>query len=118
MFCELLITSAFNVSFSPNTFSINVIPVNISDELQRNVAFSIYDNLLNEGLNPIIDDRSDSGGVKFKDSDLIGFPLSIICGKNLINNEVEIKIRKNNTIFKVSTSEVIAKVKEIISENV
>lgn len=104
------------ISLAP--YKVNVIPVNISDELQSNVASSLYESLLNEGLNPIIDDRSDSGGVKFKDSDLIGFPLSIICGKNLINNEVEIKIRKNNTIFKVSTSEVIAKVKEIVSENV
>ena len=98
-------------------YKVNVIPVNISDELQRDVAFSLYENLLNEGLNPIIDDREDSGGVKFKDSDLIGFPLSIICGRNVSKNEVEIKVRKDKTVFKVSTSEAIMKVKEIISEN-
>lgn len=103
------------ISLAP--YKVNVIPVNISDELQRNVAFSLYESLLNEGLNPIIDDRSDSGGVKFKDSDLIGIPLSIICGRNVSKNEVEIKVRKDNTVFKVSTSEAIIKIKEIISSN-
>lgn len=103
------------ISLSP--YKVNVIPVNVTDNLQRETAFSIYENLLQEGLNPIIDDRSESGGVKFKDSDLIGFPLSIICGRSVSKNEVEIKIRSDNTLLNVSTLEVVSKVKELLSKS-
>ena len=98
-------------------YEVNVVPVNISDSKQREIAFSVYEDLLREGLNPIIDDREESAGVKFKDSDLIGFPLCIICGRNVSKNEVEIKIRKENTLFNVNILEVISKVKELLSKN-
>jgi prolyl-tRNA synthetase len=98
-------------------YKVNVIPVNVSDEKQREVAFAIYETLSKEGLDPIIDDRSESGGVKFKDSDLLGFPLSLICGRNVSKNEVEIKIRKDGTILNVSVSEAISKVKELLLRN-
>lgn len=47
----------------------------------------------------LIDDRSESAGVKFNDADLIGIPLRVILGpKNLKNGKIEIKIRKTGEI--------------------
>ncbi|MGB3112918.1 MAG: His/Gly/Thr/Pro-type tRNA ligase C-terminal domain-containing protein, partial [Candidatus Omnitrophota bacterium] len=43
----------------------------------------------------ILDDRDKSAGVKFKDSDLVGFPVQVIVGKrNLDQGKVEVKLRK------------------------
>jgi prolyl-tRNA synthetase len=42
----------------------------------------------------ILDDRDERPGVKFKDSELIGFPVRIGIGeKSLAKGEVEIKLR-------------------------
>lgn len=95
-------------------YKVNVIPVNVTDAKQRDVAFSIYEDLLKENLDPIIDDRSESGGIKFKDSDLLGFPLSIICGRNVEKNSVEVKIRRNGEILNIGISEVVSTVKELL----
>ena len=42
----------------------------------------------------ILDDRDERPGVKFKDADLVGFPIRIALGeKSLAKGEVEIKPR-------------------------
>ena len=47
-----------------------------------------------KGIDVIVDDRADRPGVKFKDADLIGFPIRVVVGsKGLANGGVEIKRR-------------------------
>jgi prolyl-tRNA synthetase len=58
------------------------------------LAENIYAELKAKGVDVILDDRDDRPGVKFKDADLVGFPLRIAIGeKSLANDEVEIKPR-------------------------
>ena len=58
------------------------------------VAEKIYAELSAKGVDVILDDRDDRPGVKFKDADLVGFPLRIAIGeKSLAKDEVEIKPR-------------------------
>ena len=46
------------------------------------------------GIDVIVDDRAERPGVKFKDADLIGFPVRVVVGaKGLANGGVEIKRR-------------------------
>ena len=46
------------------------------------------------GIDVIVDDRADRPGVKFKDADLIGFPVRVVVGsKGLASGGVEIKRR-------------------------
>lgn len=55
------------------------------------------------GLETLIDDRDDSAGVKFADADLLGSPIIITVGKRYMEKgEVEIKIRRNGEVRKVS----------------
>ncbi|MCX6894359.1 MAG: proline--tRNA ligase [Verrucomicrobia bacterium] len=58
------------------------------------LAEKIYTELTARGVDVILDDRDDRPGVKFKDADLVGFPLRISIGeKSLAKGEVELKPR-------------------------
>jgi prolyl-tRNA synthetase len=57
-------------------------------------ATRIYEALTVAGIDVILDDRNERPGVKFKDSELVGFPIRIGVGeKSLAKGEVEIKPR-------------------------
>jgi len=76
-------------------FEVIIIPVNFKKDDLKNTCESIYNQLLEIGLEVLLDDREDRLGVKLKDADLIGIPMQIIVGpKNLEEGNVEIKIRK------------------------
>ena len=76
-------------------FEVIIIPVNFKKDDLKNTCESIYNQLLEIGLEVLLDDREDRLGIKLKDADLIGIPMQIIVGpKNLDEGNVEIKIRK------------------------
>lgn len=58
------------------------------------LAESIYQKLAAQNIEVLLDDRDERPGAKFKDSELIGFPLRIAVGpRSLQNNLVELKPR-------------------------
>ena len=58
------------------------------------VADELEAKLESAGIDVIVDDRAERPGVKFKDADLIGFPVRVVVGaKGLANGGVEIKRR-------------------------
>jgi prolyl-tRNA synthetase len=58
------------------------------------LAEQFYAALTAQGVDVILDDRDERPGVKFKDADLVGFPIRIGFGeKSLAKGEVEIKPR-------------------------
>ena len=62
-------------------------------------AEEIYKNLKAAGVEVVIDDRKERAGVKFKDADLIGYPLRIVLGpKTVENGEMEVKIRRTGEV--------------------
>ena len=78
------------------------------------LAEKIYAELSAQGVDVILDDRDDRPGVKFKDSELIGFPLRIGIGeKSLAKGEVELKARAG-TLTGISPDQVVARVLELI----
>ena len=82
-----------------------VIPVNIKDELQMNVAEDIYKTLLKHGVEAVLDDRDERAGVKFKDADLIGFPYRITVGKTIADGLVEFKAREDEQLSNIKPEE-------------
>ena len=57
-------------------------------------ALEIYHKLQEAGVDVILDDRDERPGVKFKDSELVGFPIRIGVGeKSLAKGQVEFKLR-------------------------
>jgi len=60
---------------------------------------------------------SKTPGVRFKDVDLIGFPIKIVVGaKSLEKGNIEIKLRKNSEVQVVRKEEAVSKVKAILKE--
>jgi prolyl-tRNA synthetase len=58
------------------------------------LAEKLYAELTAAGIEVILDDRDERPGVKFKDSELVGFPIRVGIGeKSLAKGEVEIKPR-------------------------
>ncbi len=94
-------------------YLVTVIPVNNKDSQQMEYAEKIYTELHAKGIEVILDDRNERAGVKFKDADLIGFPIRITVGKKAIEEGiVEYKLRKESTVEEISMAEAIKKVVE------
>ncbi|PIU39989.1 MAG: hypothetical protein COT00_04085 [Candidatus Omnitrophica bacterium CG07_land_8_20_14_0_80_50_8] len=82
-------------SISP--FQVLVVVIDPKDEGAMKIASQLEDSeeLKASGVDILIDDRSESAGVKFNDADLIGIPLRVVLGpKNLKLGKVELKVRK------------------------
>ena len=92
-----------------------VVPVNAKNEDQMAVAEEIYQGLLAQGVDAIIDDRKERAGVKFKDADLIGYPMRItVSPKALEEGFVEVKIRRSGEVKMVEKANAISEIVEIL----
>ncbi|MBR1618188.1 proline--tRNA ligase [bacterium] len=101
--------------YSIAPYHVDVVCVNYDDEVQRKVADDIYEQLSSCGIEVVLDDRQDRAGVKFKDADLIGFPIRITVGKDATNGLVEFKLRSEKDLVKISPKEAVDKCKTILS---
>ena len=96
-------------------FEAVIVPINAKDEALMATSQTIYTALQNAGVDVLLDDRKDRAGVKFKDADLIGYPLRITVSKNTLeNNEVEIQIRKSGEALPCAIDSVADKVTELL----
>lgn len=96
-------------------FEAVIVPINAKDEALMSTSQTIYTALQNAGVDVLLDDRKDRAGVKFKDADLIGYPLRITVSKNTLeNNEVEIQIRKSRETLLCAIDSVADKVTELL----
>jgi len=78
------------------------------------LAEKLYSELQQKGVDVIVDDRDERPGVKFKDSELIGFPFRIGIGeKSLAKGEVELKPR-GGALQALKADEVVARVLELL----
>ena len=69
--------------------------LNPKDAASNAVAEELYTTLIAAGIEVLLDDREERPGVKFKDSDLLGFPLQLtLGGKGLARGVVETKDRR------------------------
>jgi prolyl-tRNA synthetase len=97
------------LSVAPYRICITPLNVDANSEPMK-LAEKIYAELTARGVDVILDDRDERPGVKFKDADLVGFPLRIAIGeKSLAKGEIEIKPR-NSAVQLVKTSEAVERV--------
>lgn len=96
-------------------YTVAILPLNTAHTQSMRAAEQIYNELTAAQIECILDDRPERAGVKFKDSDLIGFPIQIIIGeKKIVNGEVEIKDRKTKEVKVVKISEAASAVKGLV----
>jgi prolyl-tRNA synthetase len=102
------------ISVAPYTVCIT--PLGIAPESPvMQLAEKIYAELRARGVDVILDDRDERPGSKFKDSELVGFPIRIGIGeKSLAKGEVEIKPR-NGTLMSAKPEAAVEKVMEMLN---
>ena len=98
-------------------FQVVVVPVSDREEDQVRVAEEIYQGLKAARIETVIDDRKERPGVKFKDADLIGYPLRVTVGaKSLANGRVEIKVRATGEEHLVEIGQAVSFVAAMIEK--
>lgn len=101
----------FPVALAP--FKVDVIS---GDKYISTVAEDIYNDLMQNGIETLFDDRSVTFGVKFKDADLLGIPLRVIVGKGYeTTGNVEVEFRKGEKLS-VEKDKLVETLKTIIAE--
>jgi prolyl-tRNA synthetase len=69
-------------------------PVKVTDPATKEATDRLYGELTAAGIDVLLDDRDVRAGVKFKDADLIGFPLRVVIGeRGLKEGKLEMKWR-------------------------
>jgi len=95
-------------------YMVNVMVSNIKDEEQMRVGEELYEKLQDANVAVMIDDRKERFGFKMKDAELIGFPYTVIIGKELANGNVQIYNRKTTQKTTVAVAELFPKVMELL----
>ena len=92
-----------------------IIPVSTKDEGQVSAANEIYEFCKEAGIEVILDDRDERAGVKFKDADLLGYPIRLTVGKKTVNEgTVDIRLRHSGEEQAVAKGEAIAAIEKLI----
>jgi prolyl-tRNA synthetase len=103
------------ISVAPYTVCITPLTVAPESEVMKQ-AERIYAELDSKGVDVVLDDRNERPGVKYKDSELVGFPIRVGIGeKSLAKGEVEIKPRAGAMVG-VKVGEAVARVLEMVQE--
>lgn len=99
-------------------YEVLVVPVNTKDEASTAKAEEIYEVLKKVGVEAVIDDRNERPGVKFKDADLIGYPLRVVVGpKTLAEGNIEVKARKTGEVVMLPVEgDYVASIKEMLAK--
>ena len=92
-----------------------------SHYINSNVVFGIRPEnikISSKGVEAVIDDRNERPGVKFKDADLIGFPLRVVVGpKTLKAGEIEVKVRRTGEVTMLPVEgDYVAALKEMLAK--
>lgn len=96
-------------------FHVVVIPASNKDEQQVQIAETLYKQLKALGVEVVIDDRDERAGVKFKDADLIGYPLQVVIGKKTITeNTIDVIHRKDKKKITVDGDKVANFINELV----
>ena len=93
-------------------YLVNIMVSNIKDEAQMELGESLYERLNAAGIETIIDDRKERFGFKVRDAELIGFPMTVIIGKELANGNVQLMERAKGTKTDVPADSVFERIVE------
>ncbi len=96
-------------------YEVVIVPANNKSEEVMAAAKKLYDSMEDSRDEVVLDDRNDRAGIKFKDADLIGYPVRVTIGKKWQQSgSVEIKIRRSGEVVEVPLEEAKDKVLEIL----
>ncbi len=97
-------------------YQVVIIPVSMKDKEQVKEAELVYEEIGNSGIEVLLDDRDERPGVKFKDADLIGFPIKIVVGRSLKEGKLELQARCRKEKELVPQALILTRVQELMEE--
>ncbi|HVQ26237.1 MAG TPA: proline--tRNA ligase [Planctomycetota bacterium] len=74
-------------------YAVVIIPMQMDNPAAVQAAEKLYVELQRAGVEVLLDDRDNRPGPKLKDSELLGFPFRVLCGRSLEQGQVEIERR-------------------------
>lgn len=96
-------------------YEVVIVPANNKSEEVMAAARKLYEDMEDGRDEVVLDDRNERAGIKFKDADLIGYPVRVTIGKKWQQSGcVEIKIRRSGEVVEVPLEEAKDKVLEIL----
>ena len=97
-------------------FELIIVPIGYhKNDNVRTQANKIYEDLLESGIDVILDDRDARPGIMFAESDLIGIPNRLVIGEKSLNeNKVEFKSRSESNSEMINISDLIQFIKSKI----
>ena len=103
----------FPLSIAP--YTVAIVPIITKDEACMTFANNIYDELMNLGIDTLMDDRDERPGVKLNDMDLIGIPIRLEVGpRDLALNKVTLVRRDTKEKIIIDANEAIEEIKKLI----
>ncbi|MCC6669606.1 MAG: proline--tRNA ligase [Planctomycetes bacterium] len=95
-------------------FVVAVAILDIKREAQSKLGEDLHGRLQAAGLDVCLDDRPLSPGAKFKDLDLLGFPVQVIVGRRAEEGVVEFVVRRGSVKSEIPAADVVARVQEAL----
>jgi len=99
-------------------FEVVVIPVSAKDSRQDEMARRVHLKLMEAGVEVVIDDRNERPGVKFKDADLVGYPIRITVGSKAVDSgDLELRLRRDGKNLMIPEGELVNRVLEMLGDD-
>ena len=97
-------------------YEVVIVPANNKSEDVMKAAEGLYNALESSQAEIVFDKKAEKAGIKFKDADLIGYPLRVTIGKKWQESGcVEIKLRRTGEVFEVPYENCAEKVEELLN---
>jgi len=98
-------------------FEIELVSLNPADASVKDAADSVYEELAGAGFEVFYDDRDERPGVKFKDADLLGFPIRVnVGGRSLKEGKIEVVARRDKSVRAVPRTDAVPAVRALRDE--
>lgn len=98
-------------------YEVVIIPFNVKAEDVMGAAEKLYKQMDDYNDEVVLDDRNYRAGIKFKDADLIGYPVRVTIGKKWQQTgNVEIKLRRTGEVIEVPLEQADEKIRAILKD--
>ncbi len=96
-------------------FHVVICALDVREEAVQSLAIKLHDELAAAGVDVLLDDRDARPGFKFKDAELIGFPIRVTVGKRgLADGIVEVQARRTGEVQKLAPDAVATTVTDMV----
>jgi prolyl-tRNA synthetase len=103
----------FPISIAP--FEVVILPLQMHEAAVIEAAEKIHGQLLDSGVDALLDDRDVRAGIKFNDADLLGTPLRIMLGtRNLKDGKAELRRRTESESTLIPIENTVTEVQRIV----